>query len=180
MTAHWPERRPQEAAAEAEVALLRQAIVAVRNIRSEMNVNPGVEVEAIFLSVSEASRAVLQANEGAVRKLARVGKFEVASPEGHARPRQAAAGFAGDVEVFLPLAGLIDFAEEERRLAKELAKAEKEIAIAQKKLANEDFVARAPEEVIDKERAKEADANSRRAKIKAGIERLSAMRSETP
>ncbi len=178
MAAHWPEHRPREAAVEAEINLLQQAIVAVRNIRSEMNINPGAEIEAVFLSANEASRATLTRHEAALKRLARLSRYEVAGPEGRARPRQAAAGFAGDVEVFVPLAGLVDLVEEEKRLGKELGKVAKELDIVGKKLANADFLARAPEEVVAKERAKEADATNRLAKLKASLERVSVMRRE--
>ncbi|MFH0810462.1 MAG: valine--tRNA ligase [Pseudomonadota bacterium] len=178
MAAEWPERGPRDEAAEDEVALLQQAVAAVRNIRAEMNINPGAEMEAVFLSADAAKRAVLKANEAVVRRLARIGRYEVASPEDRARPRQAATGFAAGVEIFVPLAGLVDFAEEERRLAKELAKAQKELETVARKLANADFVARAPEDIVAKERAREADASGRIVKIKAGLERLRALRRE--
>ena len=179
MTAHWPERRDRDEAAEAEVTLLRQAVTAVRNIRAEMNINPGVEVEAVFMPHSRASERVLAANESVVRRLARIGRYEVASPDGRPKPRQAALGIAGDVEVFVPLAGLVDLAEEELRLAKELAKVDKELSSARAKLAKPDFLARAPEEVIEAARAKEADAQRRLAKLQASLERTRAMRAET-
>jgi len=178
MLAHWPEKRGRDVAAEAEINLLQQAVAAVRNIRAEMNVNPGLEIEAIFIAGSEGSRATLTRHEAVARKLARIGRYEVAMHDGRPRPRQAAAGFAGDVEVFVPLAGLVDLAEEEGRLAKELAKAEKELSIVRSKLAKEDFVARAPAEVVEGARAKEAEVSTRLAKLKESLARIQFMRRE--
>ena len=88
------------------------------------------------------------------------------------RPPQSAAGLAAGFEIFVPLAGLVDFAQEAVRLAKELKKTEKEFSGVSKKLGNEKFLAKAPAEVIEKEQKKHEELTLKIEKIRASIRTL--------
>jgi len=146
----------------------------IRNIRGEMNVAPGRQIAASLDCKSAASAAVLADGEGYVRALARVG--ELVYGVGIERPQQAATQVAGDVEILLPLAGLIDVDAEEARLTKEIAKVEKDVAMFTRKLSNESFVAKAPPEVLEKDRAKLADAEEKLDILRQGLEKSRALK----
>ncbi|GAB6084693.1 valine--tRNA ligase [Desulfuromonas carbonis] len=158
----------------ARMELIMEVVRAIRNIRGEMNVPPGRLIAAVLDCKSAAAAEILAAGEGYIRTLARVG--ELAFGVGIARPEQAATQVAGEVEILLPLAGLIDVAAEEQRLAKEILKVEKDVALFEKKLGNEAFVAKAPPEVLEKDRGKLAEAREKLAILQQGLEKLQALK----
>jgi valyl-tRNA synthetase len=124
-----------------------------------MDVPPGKQIAAVFDCRSAASAAILQTGSRYIRALARVG--EISCGVGIDRPEKAATQVAGDVEILLPLAGLIDVDAEVTRLAKEIAKVEKDVELFEKKLGNEAFVAKAPPQVLEKDRGKLAEAREK-------------------
>ena len=85
---------------------------------------------------------------------------------------------AQDVEIVMPLKGIIDFAEEERRLKKEINKLEKDLATVTKKLSNEDFLRKAPHDIIEKEKGKAQDVNEKREKLLTSLNRIHTLISE--
>jgi valyl-tRNA synthetase len=93
----------------------------------------------------------MEIGQGYIRSLARVDDLRFGMDV--ERPAEAATQVAGDVEILLPLAGLIDVAEEHKRLEKEIARIEKDVAMFSKKLSNEAFLAKAPPEVLEKDRS---------------------------
>jgi valyl-tRNA synthetase len=92
--------------------------------------------------------------------------------EGAERPKEVAVAVAGGVEMYVPIGGLVDIAAERQRLAKEIERVEKELGGVRKKLGNESFIARAPDEIVEKERGKAAELESRRDLLARGLERL--------
>ena len=117
---------------------------------------------------------MLRDGAGYIKTLARVG--ELTFGVGVERPAQAATQVAGDVEILLPLAGLINVEEEEKRLLKEIAKVEKDVELFAKKLANENFVANAPRHVLEKDRAKLAEAEEKRTILQESLKKIQALR----
>jgi valyl-tRNA synthetase len=95
---------------------------------------------------------------------------------GVARPAQAATQVAGDVEILLPLAGLIDLDEEQKRLEKEIAKIEKDVLKFSKKLSNEAFLAKAPPAVLEKDRGKLKDAQDKLVILQDSLKKIAALR----
>lgn len=156
--------------AEKEMNLLMAAITAVRNLRGEMNILPGTKVELLLYSQNQEELAVLQRHAKAIETLAKVGEMQF-NPQSEP-PSAAAKAVVQAVEIYLPLAGLLDFAEEERRLTKEIDKIAKELNTAQRKLANEDFLAKAPAEVVVKEREKVQALTEKLAKLRSHRERI--------
>jgi valyl-tRNA synthetase len=154
--------------------LVMAAVRAIRNIRGEMDVPPGKPVAAVLDCKSAESLEILRAGEGYVRALARVS--ELTCGVGIDRPEKAATQVAGDVEVLVPLAGLIDVEAEEARLGKEIAKVEKDVELFAKKLANEAFVAKAPPEVLEKDRGKLSDAREKLGILRQSLEKIRALR----
>ncbi|MFP1925972.1 valine--tRNA ligase [Lonsdalea quercina] len=142
---------------------IKQTIIAVRNIRAEMNIAPSKPLEMLLRdSNAEAQRRVAE-NLSFIKTLARLDSIDVL-PAGDKGPVSVAKLVDG-AELLIPMAGLIDKASELDRLAKEVAKIDGEIARIESKLANEGFVARAPEAVVAKEREKLTHYADAKAKL---------------
>ncbi|HET6232385.1 MAG TPA: valine--tRNA ligase, partial [Longimicrobiaceae bacterium] len=171
MVAPWPSPRADFDDAEAEAGMeeLQAVIAAVRNIRAEYGVQPGKRIPLRVGGASDAARAVLEAGRRALHDLARVDEMEFASANGEVG---ASAVLRSGTELFVPLAGVIDLEKERGRLRDELGRVTGLIGGTEKKLANESFVARAPKDVVDKEREKLASYGEQRAKL---AEKLAAL-----
>jgi valyl-tRNA synthetase len=150
-----------------------EVIKGIRNIRGEMNVPPGKKIAAVLDCKSPASAAMLREGEGYVRALARVDDLQYGVEV--ARPAQAATQVAGDVEILLPFAGMIDVVEEQKRLQKEIAKIEKDVALFSKKLSNESFLAKAPADVLEKDRAKLLESRDKLQILQESLTKLAAV-----
>jgi valyl-tRNA synthetase len=176
MLASWPQAAavPVDAAATSRMELVMDVIRAIRNIRGEMDVPPGKQIAALLLCGSPESVKILDGAQGALKALARVGELQIGQQL--TRPAQAATQVAGDVEICLPLAGLVDVAEEEQRLGKEIAKVRTDVEFFRKKLSNEKFVANAPAEVLEKDRGKLAEAEEKLAILERSLAKLAGMK----
>jgi valyl-tRNA synthetase len=176
MVAPFPTEKDGRAdeTAEKGMAVVQDVITAARNIRGEMNVPPSHKVDLIFMAPSADTRAVLADHQAAILALARAGSLDVRSPG--EKPKSVAAAVAGDVEVLVQLAGVIDFDEEIRRLLKEKAKAEKDLATVQRKLDSADFVGKAPAEVVQKARDQHAALTQKMDKIDQNLARVQEMK----
>ncbi|CRY54716.1 valyl-tRNA synthetase [Yersinia intermedia] len=142
---------------------IKQTIIAVRNIRAEMNIAPGKPLEVMLRGASaEAQRRVVE-NQSFIQSLARLSSLTLL-PEGEKGPVSVTKLVEG-AEVLIPMAGLIDKATELDRLAKEVTKLEAEIERIESKLSNEGFVARAPEAVVAKERERMAACADAKQKL---------------
>ncbi len=152
--------------AEAEIGWVIDLITAIRSIKSEMNVN--VAIPVVLAGVSPETEARAQRWAEFIKRLARVSEISSApaAPQGSVQ-----LVVRGEVAA-LPLVGVIDLDAERARLAKEMQKAEADIKRVDAKLSNEKFVANAPEEVVDEEKAKRDEANARKVKIAAALEAL--------
>ena len=175
MTASYPQAGdvPVFAEGSARMEAVMDIIRAIRNIRGEMDVPPGKQIGAVLDCRSDAAVAIVQAGESYLRALARVG--ELSFGVGIARPEQAATQVAGEVEILLPLSGMINLEEEEKRLQKEIAKVEKDVAMFTGKLSNEAFVAKAPPEVLEKDRGKLREAQEKLQILQQSLERILGM-----
>ncbi len=142
---------------------IKQTIIAVRNIRAEMNIAPSKPLDVMLRGASaEAQRRVVE-NQSFIQSLARLSSLNLL-PEGEKGPVSVTKLVEG-AEVLIPMAGLIDKATELDRLAKEVAKLEAEIERIESKLSNEGFVARAPEAVVAKERERMAACADAKQKL---------------
>jgi valyl-tRNA synthetase len=152
-----------------QMAVVMDVTTAIRNIRGEMNIAPAAEVEAIAYGPDNLA-GFLQAHVGYIKDLARLSTLDVRR-EGE-RPRVAASAVVGELELFVPLAGVLDLEEESRRLQKEISKLEPELARSNKKLANDEFLTRAPAQIVAKERTKLERLGSKLEKLQKQLERL--------
>ena len=168
--ADWPQIAvPAGAdAATSEMNWVMEFIKGVRSVRSEMNVPAGAKIEALLTGAGAAARDYLGRNQDVVLTMARLTKAEIAD----AIPKGSAQFVLDDAVVALPLGDVIDFAKERARLEKDLKKAQDEITRFDAKLGNEQFVAKAPEEVLTEQREKRAEAAALAARLAEAIARL--------
>ncbi|MHA3913755.1 valine--tRNA ligase [Halovulum sp. GXIMD14793] len=160
-----------DAEADAEMSWVIDLIEQIRSVRAEMRVPAGAKIPLIQLSLDDRGQGALDRNKALVERLARVPEFQTAdsAPKG-------AVTLPVEGGIFcLPLADHIDVAEEKARLEKGLQKLDKEIGGLKDKLANEKFIANAPEEVVAENRNRLEAAGEEAAKMRAAVERLAAM-----
>jgi len=171
IVAQWPEAGETDDDAEAGISLVMDLVRAVRNARSDYDVEQGRRIAAIIVAGDEYE--LLQGERGMLESLAHIDpkRLEIV----HAlekKPERALTLVTGDVEVYLPLAGMVDLERERARLTKELERLDGEMARAEKLLSNESFTAKAPEEVVQKERDKLEGYRERRTRIETRLEEL--------
>ncbi|GAB6158231.1 valine--tRNA ligase [Desulfotomaculum varum] len=157
MLAAWPtpDNRLYDETAENEMAVLIEVITAIRRIRGEMNVPPGKKADSLLVAGDSYYRSILERNIAYIQGLANTqAQVLVALQQ---KPEQSASAVTRGVEIFVPLKGLIDLEKEMARLNKELKSVQSELARVQGKLSNQGFLAKAPAEVVEKERAKEQE-----------------------
>ncbi|QBM16656.1 valine--tRNA ligase [Marinobacter sp. JH2] len=163
-----PEESKQDASAKANIEWVKGVIVAVRNIRGEMNISPGKPVPVFLKGGNSEDEQRLNANRQFLMSLAKLEKLEWLGSE---KAPMSATQLVGEMEVLVPMAGLIDKDAELKRLDKELDRLQKEISRVEGKLSNEKFTSKAPAEVIEKEKGKLRDAQG-------SLQRLSTQRAE--
>lgn len=161
----WPVANEEriDPAAENDIEWLKELMLGTRNIRGEMNIGPGKPLPIFLKNVSADDQRRLTENEALLKKLARLESITVLGP-GEEAPLSATA-LVGEMEVLVPMAGLIDKGAELARLDKEILRLQGEVQRVGGKLANAGFVDKAPAEVIDKERAKLAEAEQALGKL---------------
>jgi valyl-tRNA synthetase len=164
---HWPTFEGlADDKAEAEIGWVIDLVTAIRSVRAEMNITTAIPLVLAGASAETKARADRWAEF--IKRLARVSEISSADA---GPPGSVQLVVRGEVAA-LPLKGVIDLAAERARLAKEIAKAGADIARVDAKLGNANFVARAPEEVVEEEKEKREEALGRKAKIAEALERL--------
>jgi len=151
------EEAPRDESAEGEFGRLMEIVRAVRNLRAEAAVAAGSRVKCLLVPVDECSPP-----EGLEEAASFLARADLAFAVRGDVPQPAFSSVAGGYEVYLPLAGLVDVEKETARLEAEIASAEKEIARSQAKLSNEQFLSKAPAEIVEKERRILAEVQERR------------------
>ena len=160
-----------DADADRQMNWVVRLVSAVRSVRSEMNVPPAAEIPMVITGLGTEGKAWLAAHEPLIRRLARLKDIRV----GGEIPKGAVQLVQDEATVALPIAEVIDIAQEKQRLQKEIAKAEGEIQKLQKKLSNRQFLEKAPEAVVEEQRERLAEEESARAKLGDALKRLSAV-----
>ncbi|CAK8717764.1 valine--tRNA ligase [Candidatus Electronema halotolerans] len=176
MLESFPEAKPawQDAETEQSMQLLMEIITAVRTIRSEANVHPSAKLHVSLICADAAKRELLQSFSGSVCAMTRAETLEIA--ESGAVPDDAAHSLVSGVEVVVPLKELIDVDAELDKLARERKTLEQDLQRVRGKLGNEKFLANAPADVVEKERAKLEELRNRLAKNEESRERLGKVR----
>ncbi|MCC5884719.1 MAG: valine--tRNA ligase, partial [Halomonas sp.] len=175
MAQPWPvaEQEKIDEQATRDIEWLKGVIVAVRNVRAEMNIAPGKPLDVLLTKGSSADRERLEANRLFLAKLA---KLESATwLDNPSEAPLSATQLVGDMEVLVPMADLIDKEAELARLAKEIEKQDKLIGGIENKLSNESFVAKAPEAVVEKERGKLKEYHAARGVLVEQRDKIAAL-----
>ncbi len=159
--------------ADAGIEWLKNVTIALRRVRSEMNIAPGREVPLLLDGGDEDDRPLIQRFSCELTSLARLQSMRWLEPGEVAPP--AAAAVAGELRLLIPLAGLIDADAERARLAREIARIETEVARCHGKLGNERFVANAPADVVAQERQRLVEFSGTLAGLREQLERLQAL-----
>jgi len=145
-------------------------ILAIRNIRGEMNIAPSMQIKAIAKVETKEIGEHLEKTSSYVRTLARLGELRIGVAE--SKPRAAATAVIKGAEVYVPLEGILDLTQERDRLQKEIAKISKDIDVFSRKLSNKDFVDKAPKAVVEKDRLKLEDFKAKREKLEQSLKML--------
>jgi valyl-tRNA synthetase len=169
--APWPvaSRGASNPAAEEQVALLRDVVGAIRNLRSEMNIPPARQV-SVRIRAEADDASSLQAMRDLIQLLARVDGLEIGTDV--KKPEVASSAVVGRSEIFLPLTGLIDLDAEVKRLQKEYERVAREFDLSHRKLQNEDFLGKAKKDVVDRERGKLEALGVTKEKLERNLEVL--------
>jgi valyl-tRNA synthetase len=168
--APWPKHQALEnAEADAEIGWVIRLISEVRSVRSEMNVPAGAKVPLVITGANDETTARVKRHEETILRLARIDAMSFGKA-----PAGAVQIVLDEATLALPLAGIIDVAAESKRLKREIDKVGSEIRQLDAKLANEKFVARAPEHVVEEQRERKADAEATAARLEQALKRLEA------
>ena len=172
IAADWPEANPSETDAKrAETfELIQDMISGIRGIKSDYGVGLGKEIEAVVSLPNGKTKLAdtIRAHAEYFEKLASVTDLTVETDA--EKPKASASVVVGRSEVFVPLAGMIDLEQERKRLEKEIEEKEGFLESVEKKLNNQQFVNKAPDEVVDKERQKRKDATAELKRLEANLE----------
>jgi len=158
----------EEAASTAE--LFMGIVGGIRNIRSEMQIHPGAEIKVLIICHDQLRATKLAELIDSIKGLTRAVAIEIKQEA--ERPEGAASVLYTDIEIHVPMAGLIDVEKESAKLNKEMEKIEIQLQRTSGKLSNEKFMSNAPEDVVAKERAKMDEMSAKIEKLKEALARL--------
>ncbi len=172
MQARWPSlpKGTRDTAIESEMRWVMDFILAVRQIRGEMDIPPSRRFDVLLTHASVDDLAKLERTRHWLMRLAHLGDI---TPLGDQAEPEAAVALLGDLRILVPMAGLIDVAAEAVRIDKRIHKVSDDLKKTEAKLSNERFVANAPPEVVDQERARLADFKHQLSELDSQRARLS-------
>jgi valyl-tRNA synthetase len=175
MTEQFPEEIPAWENSEAEdaAALFMGVVTGLRNIRSETGIHPSAQVKGSVICPDQNKGAILQENIKAILALTRVEELQIFA-EGD-RPKGAASYIFNEIEIFVPLEGLVDVDQELAKLKKAMEKVSLQLKKVEGKLANSKFLDNAPPEVVAGEKEKQEALSAKLAKIEESMERLKSL-----
>lgn len=167
----WPEADLSRVDKEAESAarLIIDATNAIRQIRHDLHIAPDKKIKAV-MNVSGLSREILTSHEGYLKSLTRLS--DISWRPNKEDLTQAAKAVVSDVEIFLPLSGVIDIEKERVRLSEEIEAITKEMEVSQRKLKSDGFIKRAPAEIVEKEKSKVAYLEGKKSRLKDQLKLL--------
>ncbi len=161
-------------AIEKDMTFVFELISGIRNIRSEMNIQPSMKIKVLVNTQDEHEKITIAENKAIIVNLATLESLFFCDKENI--PTASASCVTGNTTSFVSLEGVIDFDSEISRLEKELEKNTKELRSVQKRLHNESFLEKAPEEVIEKVRNQHADLEEKNNKLKENLDRIQRMK----
>ena len=150
--------------AEKTFSTVINVIACVRNVRGEMNLNPGLNLDLLIRTKHDHEVATLKCNTKYINSLGRANLIEFGPTV--KKPRVSISSVCDEMDIFIPLEGKINFIEEKKRVEKELKKIEKDIIVLDKKLSNKDFIDKAPSEVIEKDSQRKKILSEKQARLR--------------
>ena len=173
MIAPWPATCPEftQSEIDARFAALQDIIRSVRNIRSKMNIPERKLLDAVVSLADASAQATVAGNEELLKRLGYLQTLTVGVKV--PKPPSSAADVVGTMQVFVPLAGIIDFDVERQKVQKQIDGAEKQLASVRARLAKADFVEKAPKEVVERERQREKELSVQIDNLKQHLAELS-------
>ena len=172
MVAEYPvaDEKLINAEIERDMQMVMDLILAIRNIRGEMNIAPSMQISVIVKVETRELGEHLEKSAGYAKTLARIKELRIGVSE--AKPGSVATAVIAGAEVYVPLEGILDLTQERDRLQKEIAKFSKDIEVFAKKLSNRNFVDKAPKEVVEKDTAKLEEFKVKREKLEQSLKML--------
>jgi len=156
--------------AESKMEIVTGIISGVRNVRGEMNIAPSLSLDVLIQSSDEIIRETVRQHEDMILNLARLKSLSVEMPG--EKPGSAATAIVDGSTIFVFLEGIIDFAKEAKRLEKEIDKLTKELVALSKKLSNEGFINKAPEQVVEKVKEKYKRFIEKQEKLQSNLNKI--------
>ena len=172
MVSTFPEFQEErtDAAVEKEMDTVMEVITGIRNIRGEMNLNPGLKLKVLVKTSNPEIQKKLQDQASYICELARVEQLQ--SGAEIEKPKVSASSVLGEMDLIIPLEGMMDFQEERNRVEKELKKIKKDFIFLDKKLSNPNFVKKAPAEVIEKDEQRKTTLSEKQAKLEIHLKTI--------
>ncbi len=156
--------------AESTMELISGIISGIRNIRGEMNISPSLSLAVTVHSQEESTRGTIELYKDMIINLARLKSLSVENTG--QRPKSAATSVVDNATIFVNLEGIIDFGQEINRLDKEINKLANELSIVSKKLRNEDFLSKAPKDVVEKVKEKQEALMEKQQKLQVNLDKI--------
>lgn len=156
--------------AERDMGLIIEVVTAIRNIRGEMNIMPSQKVDVKVQVHNERELPLLDKHRDYLLRLGNIADLEMGPAV--ARPKLSATAVVAGMDVFLPIEGLVDIQEEKVRLQKELKKLQQDLQLSESKMSREDFISKAPPQVIAKEEVKLAVFKEKKDKLELSLAKL--------
>jgi len=153
-----------------EIEMLKEIISYIRNVRGEHTVSPSKLISATLVSKDTKVLEILKRNEVALQTLAKLSELHFSEKAMEAK--NMAVGALGFLDVFIPITDLVDVEEEKKRLQKELEKINTDLVGLQTRLSNEAFIERAPKDIVQKERDRLSDLQSKKQKLEQNLQKL--------
>ncbi|OGL39775.1 MAG: valine--tRNA ligase [Candidatus Schekmanbacteria bacterium RIFCSPHIGHO2_02_FULL_38_11] len=154
----------------ARVEELKSLIKVIRNIRSEMDIPPSTRIKVYIKTPDSSDSERIDSAREYISKLCRTSEINVGI--NLSKPKASATGIVRNMELFVPLEGILDFEEEKKRLEKKINKLEKDFSVLERKLKNEDFIKNAPAEVVEKDKEKHNELIKEKIKIEGHLKAL--------
>jgi valyl-tRNA synthetase len=170
MVSQYPHDLEKDPAAENEMSYIIEAITGIRTIRGELSISPSQVLHVSIKTSSQTAEKILRENLHYIKDLARLDKISIGMQID--KPECSATAVKRNMEIYVPLKGILNINSELDRLNKDNAKVEESILILNKKLSNEDFLQRAPAEIVEKEKGKYEKLISMKERILESIKML--------
>jgi len=172
MRAPWPtpEKKWMDKKIEAQMQLVITEIQSIRNVRSAWQINPKDTVSVAIKATRDSESKVLKAYSGLIAQMAKVGSLKIGKDI--ARPKESAVANIGHVETYVILTGLVDIQVERERIRAALVEVEKMSKGLAGRLQNEQFLKKAPAEVVEKEKQKAEELSNRRKRLEENLTAL--------